>query len=172
MSVRFIKVIKVTRRPAAWTRVSSGVGNLSGCKHFNNKLARPESVAVSASGAQQRKWYKVSSGVRSSSKSMGRVKSNCRKRRKLGSALDDLFVSWLPNEPIVSSCAIEWVMRLLWVSLRSWRRDRRCSTSVVKDATWECRVAFACWVERSCSCDCSSCLRASETAFSRLSTEE
>ena len=51
MSVRFINVIKVTRRPAACTRGSAGVGDLSGCKHFNNKLALPESVAVSASGA-------------------------------------------------------------------------------------------------------------------------
>ena len=172
MSVRFINVIRVTKRPADCTRGSSGVGDLSGCKHFNNKLALPESVAVSASGAQQRKWYNVSSGVRSSSKSVGRVRSNCRKRRNMGSAFDDLFVSWLRNEPIVSSCVIEWFIRSLWMSVRSWRRDLRCSTSVVKDATWECKTASACWVERSCCCDCSSCLRASETACSRLSTEE
>ena len=172
MSVRLINVIKVTRRPADCTRGSSGVGDLSGCKHFNNKLARPGSVAVSASGAQQRKWYNVSSGVRSSSKSVGRVRSNCRKRRKMGSAFDVVFVSWQSNEPIVSSCAIERFIRSLWVSVGSWRRDRRCSISVVKDATWECKAASVCWVERSYSCDCSSCLRASETAFSRLSTEE
>ena len=172
MSIRFINVIKVTRRPAACTRGSSGVEDLSGCKHFNNKLALPESVAVSASGAQQRKWYNVSSGVRSSSKSVGKHRSNCRKRRNMGPAFEDFFLSWLRNETIVSSCVIEWFIRSLWVSVRSWRRDRRCSTSAVKDATWECRAASACWVERSCSCDCSSCLWASETAFSRLSTEE
>ena len=104
VSVRLINVIKITRWPAACTRGSSGVGDLSGFKHFNNKLARPESVAVAASGAQQRKRYNVSSGVRSSSKAVGRVRSNSRKRRKMGSAFDDLFVSWLRNEPIVSSC--------------------------------------------------------------------
>ena len=105
--LRLIIVIKGTRRPAAWTRGSSGVQDLSGRKHRNKNLALEESVAASASGQSHKKWYRVSSGVSCWSKSVGKVKSSWRRRQGIGSGR-------VPRSlPICSlranKCAVSWM---------------------------------------------------------------